>query len=717
MVNPKRYLVTAALPYANGPLHIGHLAGCYLPADIYVRFRRLEGEEVLFICGSDEHGAAITLRAMKEGVSPRALVDRYHQLFQKTFSGIDIRFDYYFRTSHELHHRVAQDFFLELYKKGEFVEKSTEQFYDEKAGIFLADRYIKGVCPVCGYPEAYGDQCEKCGTSLSPTELLQPVSTVTGTTPVLKTTKHWFFPLQKHEGWLRRWIEEGVLEGRQHHWPEQWRAHVIGQCRSWLDGGLRERAMTRDLDWGVDVPEEVPDSAGKKLYVWMDAPIGYISATQKWAEERGADWKKWWQDEETALIHFIGKDNIVFHCIIFPALLHVHGGYILPYNVPANQFLNLEGDKISTSRGWAVWVHDFIEEMPDRIDELRFYLCKIMPEHKDSEFQWSGFMEAVNSDLVNNLGNFVHRVIHLTHRLFEGKVPPYDEEVAITASRNSEELSFWDSEVLDLFDLADVVRQQIHAFEFRKALLGILEIAARGNQLLQFNAPWEAVKENRKAAETVVHLGLMYVDVLGLLLHPFMPRTAAKIRSLLNKDAIGERGELKEVFEVLASLEGSLLVPGTAVRPPERLFRKVEESEIQPQREKLQRCLSDADKPQRGRPSRATKSMPTVDFEDFSRMDLRVGTVLHAERVGGTDKLMRLEVDLGSERRQIVAGVAQQYRPEELVGKKVVVVANLKPKKLRGVESQGMVLMAEDSAGRLHLVAPPEECENGAKVR
>ncbi len=717
MVNPKRYLVTAALPYANGPLHIGHLAGCYLPADIYVRFRRLEGEEVLFICGSDEHGAAITLRAMKEGISPRTLVDRYHQLFQETFSGVDIGFDYYFRTSHELHHQVARDFFLKLYKKGEFVEKSTEQFYDEKAGIFLADRYVKGTCPECGYPEAYGDQCEKCGTSLSPTELINPVSTLTGTRPVLKTTKHWFFPLQKHESWLRKWIGEGVLEGQQHHWPEQWRTHVIGQCRSWLDGGLRERAMTRDLDWGVDVPEEVPGSAGKKLYVWMDAPIGYISATQKWAEERGADWKKWWQDEETALIHFIGKDNIVFHCIIFPALLRAHGDYILPYNVPANQFLNLEGDKISTSRGWAVWVHEFIQEMPDRIDELRFYLSKIMPEHKDSEFQWSGFMEAVNSDLVNNLGNFIHRVIHLTHRLFEGKVPPYDEEVAITASRNPEELSFWDSEVLDLFDLADEVRQQIHAFEFRKALQGILEIAARGNQLLQFNAPWELVKKNRVAAETVVHLGLLYVDVLGLLVHPYMPRTAAKIRALLNKEAIREAGELKEAFEILASLERSLLVPGSAVNPPERLFRKVEEAEIQHQRKKLQRSPSKADKPEKVKPSKAVESMPTIEFEDFSRMDLRVGTVLHAERIQGADKLLRLEVDLGSEQRQIVAGVAQQYSPEELIGKKVVVVANLKPKKLRGVESQGMVLMAEDRAGRLHLVAPPAECENGAKVR
>ncbi len=717
MVNPKRYLVTAALPYANGPLHIGHLAGCYLPADIYVRFRRLEGEEVLFICGSDEHGAAITLRAMKEGISPRTLVDRYHRLFQETFSGVDIGFDYYFRTSHELHHQVARDFFLKLYKKGEFVEKHTEQFYDEKAGIFLADRYIKGTCPECGYPEAYGDQCEKCGTSLSPTELIHPVSTLTGTTPVLKTTKHWFFPLQKHESWLRKWIEDGVLEGQQHHWPEQWRTHVIGQCRSWLDGGLRERAMTRDLDWGVEVPEEVPGSAGKKLYVWMDAPIGYISATQKWAEERGADWKKWWQDEETALIHFIGKDNIVFHCIIFPALLHAHGDYILPYNVPANQFLNFEGDKISTSRGWAVWVHEFIQEMPDRIDELRFYLSKIMPEHKDSEFQWSGFMEAVNSDLVNNLGNFIHRVIHLTHRLFEGKVPPYDEEVAITASRNPDELSFWDSEVLDLFDLADEVRQQIHAFEFRKALQGILEIAARGNQLLQFNAPWELIKKNRVAAETVVHLGLIYVDVLGLLVHPYMPRTAAKIRALLNKEAIREAGELKEAFEILASLERSLLVPGSTVHPPERLFRKVEEAEIQSQREKLHRLLSKADKPKEAKSSKPVETMPTIEFEDFSRMDLRVGTVLRAERIKGADKLLRLEVDLGSEQRQIVAGVAQQYSPEELVGKKVVVVANLKPKKLRGVESQGMVLMAEDRGGRLHLVAPPDECEDGAKVR
>ncbi len=709
MIIPRRYLITSALPYANGPAHIGHLAGCIIPSDIYARFRRLMGDETLFICGSDEHGAAITLRARKEGATPKEVVDKYHALFVETFDKLNISFDKYHRTSAPLHHRTAGQFFHDLYDKGSFIEKETEQYYDEEARQFLADRYITGTCPKCGYEGAYGDQCESCGSALSPTELIHPRSTLSGAKPVLKKTKHWFFPLDKHEKWLRAWIEEGTLEGTSHHYADEWKNHVVGQCKSWLDNGLQPRAMTRDLDWGVDVPRDIPGSEGKKLYVWMDAPIGYISSTKQWALDNNGDWEKWWKDEETQLVHFIGKDNIVFHCIIFPALLKEHGDFILPSNVPSNQFMNLEGNKISTSRNWAVWAHEYVEEMPDRIDELRFYLTKIMPEHKDSEFKWSGFQESVNTDLVNNLANFINRVIVLTNKYYKGVVPEVDDLDEIFSARGGDEISTHEGEMLDLFDRIDAVNGYLRKYEFRNALQELLDLSAAGNQLLQFNEPWKQIKERPEVVAPVIHLALQYVAALGLLTRPFMPDTSDRIMDLLNKPHLREDGELLRATNDLA--EGLHLVKaGERVSAPKHLFTRIEDEVVERQMQKLHDTL-EANKSTQYEPVK-----DTLSYDDFTKLDLRAGTILEAERVPKTDKLLKLTIDLGFEQRQVVSGIAADHDPSDIVGKKITLLANLAPRKIRGIESNGMILMAQDANGKLHFVSPEASCENGATI-
>lgn len=714
---PVRHLVTAALPYANGPLHIGHLAGCYLPADIYVRFLRSMGKEVLFVCGSDEHGAAITMRAIRDGITPREVVDKFHALFQESFAKIGVDFDVYHRTSDELHHETAQEFFRTLHKQGEFTEAETEQYYDEQAQQFLADRYIQGTCPRCQYDSAYGDQCEQCGASLNPTDLINPRSTLTGTSPVLKKTSHWYLPLDKHEVWLKAWIETGKLDGQEHHDPAKWKNHVVGQCKSWLDGGLQARAMTRDLDWGVDVPAEIPGSAGKKLYVWMDAPIGYISATKYWAQQQAPNageaealWRQYWQDEGTELVHFIGKDNIVFHCLIFPAILKAHGSYVLPGNVPANQFMNLEGDKISTSRNWAVWVHEYLEEMPGKEDVLRFYLTKNMPEQKDSEFTWKGFQEANNNELVNNLANFINRVLVLTQKYYEGEVPEFDENCGFVGSRDDEMPCFFDSEMLDLFDLLHELSDAMRAYDFREALRILLEISSAGNQLLQFNEPWKQIKEDPDTVAVVMAAAMQYVVALSVAMEPFMPSSSKKLRIMLDMPQLAE-GEWLAMLDALAEGE-YLLPPGHKIGKSEHLFSRIDDELIDRQIGKLHQMKEIKEEDAVG-----PGIKPEIQFDDFDKIDLRTATVLEAERVPKTDKLMRLELDLGFERRTIVSGIAAHYSAEELVGKRVVIVANLAPRKMRGIESNGMVLMAENGHGELGFVSPGEDFGKGLPVK
>lgn len=708
-----RYLVTAALPYANGPLHIGHLAGAYLSADIYVRFQRLMNKDIAFICGSDEHGAAITIKAMKEGKTPREIVDTYHALFLDTFARMGISFDIYHRTSDPLHHETSQEFFTNLYKKQEFVEQESEQFYDEKAGQFLADRYIKGSCPKCGFDSAYGDQCEQCGSSLNPTDLIQPKSMLSGETPVLKKTKHWYLPLDKYESWLRTWIETGVVEGTTTHDPEDWKNHVLGQCKSWLDGGLQPRAMTRDLDWGVDVPASIPGHEGKKLYVWMDAPIGYISATKQWAANHKKNWKKYWQQEDSALIHFIGKDNIVFHCLIFPAILKAHGNYILPYNVPANQFMNLEGDKISTSRNWAVWVHEYLNEIPDRQDELRYAMVKYMPEQKDSEFTWKGYQDAVNNELVNNLANFVNRVVVLTQKYYGGKVPKFDENVEIIGPEDQHEGSYHDHEMLRLFDDLQDVAQNLREFKFKDAMKGLMEVSSKGNQILQFNEPWKHVKDDPETVKVVMNLVLQYTAALRIICQPFLPFTSDKLSDLLGLPHVAGKGELVKMLDALA--EGKpLLKAGHTIGQPQHIFTRIEDSVIQFQMEKLQQ------KPESNQASKVQENQklmkPEITFEDFQKLDLRIAKITEAERVPKADKLLKLGIDLGHEKRTVVSGIAQHYEPEAIIGKQVILVANLAPRKMKGIESQGMILMAENGDGKLCFVSPEKDWDNGYPV-
>ncbi len=708
METPKRYMITSALTYANGPLHIGHLAGANLTADIYARTFRNLGKDVLYVGGSDEHGAAITIKAMKEGTTPQAIIDKYHRMFDESFRKIGISFDIYHRTSEPIHHETSQGFFKTLYEKGEFIEKESEQYYDEEAKAFLADRYIKGTCPKCGYEEAYGDQCESCGSTLSPTELINPVSTLTGNKPVLRKTTHWFLPLDKYEAWLKKWINEGVLDGQKVHDPKKWKNHVIGQCNSWLDSGLQPRAMTRDLDWGVDVPPEIAGAEGKKLYVWLDAPIGYISASKQWAIDHKKDWEPYWKSNDTALIHFIGKDNIVFHALIFPAILKAEGSFILPKNVPANQFLNLEGNKISTSRNWAIWLHEYLEDLPGKEDVLRYYLTRIMPEQKDSEFTWKGYQDANDNELVNNLGNFINRVLVLTNKYYDGKIPDFDTNLSIVSSEGEETVTFQDSELLLVFDKLQELVEFVQKFEFRAALKVLMEISTIGNQFLQFNAPWKSQKTDPKVTKVVMNTAAQMVVALSVAMEPFIPFASAKLRKMLNLPAVAGKGELEAILTALS--EGQLLVePGHQIGKAAYLFERIPDELIEAQRAKLQATTPVVE-------TSYEPVKPEIQFDDFTKLDIRTATILTAEKMKKAKKLLVLTVDLGFEQRTIVSGIAEYYSPEDIVGRQVLVLCNLAPRKLRGVESQGMILMAENAEGALSFVAPDEDWGNGFGV-
>ena len=707
----KRYLVTSALPYANGPLHIGHLAGAYLSADIYVRFQRLMGKDILYICGSDEHGAAITMKAKKEGKTPQEIVDEYHLLFKDTFERIGISFDMYHRTSAPIHHETSQEFFRSLNDKGEFEVKTTEQYYDEKESQFLADRYITGTCPKCGYEEAYGDQCESCGSSLSPTELINPKSTLSGETPVLRETTHWYLPLDKYQDWLIKWIDTGKVDDKELHYPDEWKNHVLGQCKSWLEGGLQARSMTRDLTWGVDVPPELEGSEGKKLYVWMDAPIGYVSSTKQWALDHSKDWKPYWKDEDTALIHFIGKDNIVFHCIIFPAILKAEGSFILPVNVPANQFMNLEGRKISTSKNWAVWVHEYLDEFPGRQDELRYCMIKNMPEQKDSEFTWKGYQDANNNELVNNFANFVNRVIVLTNKYYDGFVPDFDPDQDFIGPDNTEDIGFHDSEMLRLFDDIQMLCSYIRKFEFRSALKTLMEISSKGNQIIQFNEPWKKQKDDPDYIKPVMNICLQYVAALSVACRPFMPFTSDKMRTLLQLPPLKESGELDDLLFRLSEGE-PIMEAGHKISTPIHLFTRIDDQVIQGQVDKL---LATDEVATNETEAEALKS--EIDYDDFTKLDIRTATIIDARKVKKTDKLLELTLDVGFETRTVVSGIAEHFTPEDIIGKKVSLLANLAPRKIRGVLSKGMILMAENENGGLSFISPEENWPDGMVVR
>lgn len=685
----KRYTITSALPYANGPLHIGHIAGAYLPADIYVRYLRLKGKDVLYVCGSDEHGAAITLRAKKEGTTPKEIVDRYHQLNKETFERFGISFDFYHRTSEPIHHETSQGFFTTLNDKGEFVEKVTEQFFDEEYQQFLADRYVKGTCPKCSFDNAYGDQCENCGSTLNPTDLINPVSTLSGKKPVLRSTKHWYLPLDKYQPWLEEWL----LEGKK----GKWKNNVYGQCSSWLKEGLQPRSMTRDLDWGVDVP--LPDAEGKKLYVWLDAPIGYISSTKQWAQDNGKDWEKYWKTQENEadnarLIHFIGKDNIVFHCIIFPAILHAHGGYLLPENVPANEFLNLEGDKMSTSRNYAVWLHEYLEDFPDKIDVLRYVLCSIMPETKDADFSWKDFQARNNNELAAILGNFVNRIVVLTRKYFEGEVPDPGD-----IGKNEPALEAFNL----IHEQIAQVESSIEQFRFREAQAAFINVARIGNKYLTDQEPWKKWKTDPESVKGILYTCVQIIAELGILAKAFLPHTAEKIFDLLKVDGaafnwqqLSEEGIIPSGHHIYADKE------------PRILFEQIEDEVIEAQLEKL--AASQAP------PSPFPPSKEEISFDDFQKMDIRIGTILEAAKVKKADKLLQFKVDTGIDVRTIVSGVAAYFDPETMIGKQVPVLMNLKPRKIRGVESQGMILFAEDAEGILHLLDPEHEIQSGSPV-
>ncbi|KXX67908.1 methionine--tRNA ligase [Flammeovirga sp. SJP92] len=681
-----RYTVTAALPYANGPLHIGHIAGAYLPADIYVRSLRQKGKDVAFICGSDEHGAAITIRAQKEGITPQDIIEKYNKQIGDTFKKFGIAFDLFHRTSAPVHHETAQDFFKTLNDNGEFELRESSQYYDEEAKQFLADRYIVGTCPKCGHDAAYGDQCEKCGSSLSPTDLIDPKSQITGNTPVLKTTRHWYLPMNKHEDWLREWINEGTLEGREHHTPSEWKNSVLGQCRSWLDQGLQPRAMTRDLDWGVKVPVEGAD--GKVLYVWLDAPIGYISATKDWAASQGKNWEDYWKKADTKLVHFIGKDNIVFHCLIFPILLKSHGEFILPDNVPANEFLNLEGAKLSTSRNWAVWLHEYLEDLPNREDELRYVLTSIAPENKDSEFTWKDYQERVNNELVAILGNFINRAVVLTHKYFKGEVPVAGEftpmEEGIVAEMKAIPLR---------------VEKLIEQYKFKEALIEAMKLARLGNKYLADTEPWKLFKQDPELVKTILNMSLQIAANLAITIDPFLPNTAKKIQNMLGMESLDwnqvGNPELITAYDRLA--------------PAELLFSKVEDKVIEAQIEKLEKTkISQA-------PVEPQKDETT--FDDFQKMDIRVGTIVEAEKMKKAKKLLKLTVDTGIDKRTVVSGIAEFFAPEDIIGKQVSILVNLAPRKIRGIESQGMILMAEDKDGTLSFVSPTSQIAEGGIIR
>lgn len=686
MSEPKRYTITAALPYANGPLHIGHLAGAYISADIYARHLRLQGKDVIFVCGSDEHGAAITIKARKEGTTPREIIDKYHTIIRDSFRQFGISFDIYHRTSEPIHYETSQDIFRKLNELGAFEIQETEQYYDEEAQQFLADRYITGTCPKCSNPGAYGDQCEKCGSTLSPTDLINPTSTLSGSKPVKRKTKHWFLRLDEFQEEIRVWIQSK---------KDFWKANVYGQCMSWLDAGLQPRAMTRDLDWGIPVPPEVEGSEGKVLYVWLDAPIGYISATRQLFKEveagkltfstpqrdlsgrKAEDWKIYWQDEDTRLVHFIGKDNIVFHCITFPAILKKHGNYIRPWNVPANEFMNLEGDKISTSRNWAVWLHEYLEAFPDKVDELRYVLIANMPEQKDSEFTWQDFQNRVNSELVGNLGNFVNRVAVLISKFFEGNLP----EITWTSLGKNDRESIHAAMELNRQSGASIA-----SFRFRDAMDAAMKLSSSGNKYLADNEPWKLIKSDPERTKVVLFTSLQIAAWLSVALEPLLPGTAHKIKTLFGIHAVPDTTEEGIVIKSLSGITDAGL-----------LFQKIEDSLVADQIAKLQGPKAPAD-------TTYAPMKETITFDDFSKLDLRTGTITAAEKVEKADKLLKLTVDLGLEQRTIVSGIAEYFTPEEVIGKKVSVVANLAPRKLRGIESQGMILMAEDAEGKLTFV-------------
>jgi methionyl-tRNA synthetase len=746
MQEKKRYLITSALPYANGPLHIGHLAGAYLSADVYVRYLRLMGKDVVWVCGSDEHGAAITIRAMKEGLKPREIIDKYDAMFRHTFAGMGISFDIFHRTSEPIHHQTSQDFFRQLYKNDAFTVKESEQYFDEEKNAFLADRYILGTCPVCSNPDAYGDQCERCGTSLSPDELKDPIrSTLSGSTPVKRPTKHWYMKLNEYEAWLKRWITEGVLENpkdpemsTQTHDPADWKPHVLGQCRSWLDQGLHPRAMTRDLDWGIAVPPEIDETGQKKLYVWLDAPIGYISATKEWAIRKGEPdlWKKYWQDEDTALIHFIGKDNIVFHCLIFPAMLKEHGGYILPANVPANQFMNLEGRKISTSKNWAVWVHEYLEDFAGKEDDLRYNMLRNMPELQDSEFTWKRFQETTNNELVANFANFIHRVLSLTQKFYGGKIPDAKGTEGVEKT---------------ILEAIRAMSQAIDKFDFRSALQVLMDLSTYGNQYMQTNAPWKTVQEDPNRTQIIMADCLDIVVALSVLCRPFLPFASDKMRAMLHLSPITEG--VAALQNLIHDLEkGKPRLPKNHdIGIPTHLFTRITDAEIEAQIQKLkatdelnaaesvattqaetsalaQTAKTVADENATPLHSKETlwarspvgqyealKSV--ISYDDFAKMDIRTGKVLAAEPMPKSDKLLKLTIDLGFETRTILSGIAKHFKPEDVIGKEVVVLANLAPRKMMGIESNGMVLMAENAGGTLGLVVPPADWMTGSTVK
>jgi len=721
MTDPKRYLITSALPYANGPKHIGHLAGAYLPADIYVRYLRAKKKDVVYVCGSDEHGAAITIQAMKENTTPRAIVDKYHAMLKSNMADLGISFDIYHRTSEPLHHETAQEFFTALNNKGDLEIKETEQYFDEAASTFLADRYIVGTCPVCGNENAYGDQCEKCGTSLSPEELINPRSTLSGNAPIKKLTKHWYLPLNRHEDFLRKWI----LEDHKN----DWKANVLGQCKSWLDAGLQPRAVTRDLDWGIALPPDVDGGDGKVLYVWFDAPIGYISATKQWAIDNNKDWKPYWYNEDTKLVHFIGKDNIVFHAIIFPVMLQLHG-HILPENVPSNEFMNLEGDKMSTSRGWSIEMDDYINDFVKQenggdqmVDALRYYLTAIAPETKDSEFTWKGFQDSVKGELVDVFGNFVNRAFVLMHKLCKSKVPPLHAELIDDADK-----------VLfaDMAAAKTNIENLIEGYKFRDAQYEVIDLARKGNKYMQDKQPWIVAKqvdsngqpteEAQKIIDNCLHICLQLTANLAIFINPFLPFAARKMCYMMKV--------VDKMLDWENAGKGKLLSIGYSLREPQLLFRKIEDAEVAGQVEKLKiksakiKMETESNKPaatQETTPGAVTAEAAPIQkaeivFDDFAKIDLKVGTILSAEKVAKADKLLKLEVDMGTETRTIVSGIALHFEPAAIVGQQVVVVANLAPRKMRGIESNGMILMAEDKAGKLHFVSPATVIESGSGV-
>ncbi|GAA4440564.1 methionine--tRNA ligase [Pontibacter saemangeumensis] len=674
---PKRYTVTAALPYANGPVHIGHLAGVYLPADIYVRYLRSQERDVKFVCGSDEHGVPITIRAKKEGITPQQAVDKYHELIKQSFEDFNVSFDIYHRTSSEVHAETASDFFLKLYNDGKFIEQTTQQYYDEKAQQFLADRYIVGTCPKCGNENAYGDQCENCGTSLNATDLINPKSTLSGLKPVMRETKHWYLPLNEYEPWLREWIVEGH--------KNDWKPNVYGQCKSWIDQGLQPRAVTRDLDWGVPVPVE--GAEGKVLYVWFDAPIGYISATKALTDE----WEKYWKDEETKLVHFIGKDNIVFHCIIFPAMLKAHGDYILPDNVPANEFLNLEGDKISTSRNWAVWLHEYLHDFAGKGDVLRYVLAANAPETKDNDFTWKDYQARNNNELLAILGNFINRAVVLTQKYYDGAVPARGE------------LQDIDREALEqLAKYPTIIAELIERYRFREALSELMNLARLGNKYLADTEPWKLIKTDAERVKTVLNIALQVSASLNILMEPFLPASAQKLSDMLNKP-VGKWAEAGAA---------DLLPVGHVIGTPALLFEKIEDAAVEAQVQKL----LDTKKANEIANAVAEPAKENISFEDFSKMDIRIGTILEAEKVAKTKKLLKLKIDTGIDQRTVVSGIAEFFDPEKIIGQQVSILVNLAPRDIKGITSQGMILMAENADGSLAFVQPSKQIVNGGGV-